>query len=89
MQIGHLTMHRLSYIAAWCGQVGDPEEKSANNVLLLLLFDVWVCSLSQVTALHICSIYSIQYVRVGEVFNVTCAWTVSLVLVQRIMPYLT
>ena len=63
-------MHRLPYIAAWRGQVRDPGEKSADDVLSLS--DVWVCSLSQVTAftcLHIFSIYSIQYVRVGEVFN--------------------
>ena len=83
MQIDRLTMHRLPCIAAWRGQVGDSGEKSANDVLSL--FDVWVCSLPQVTAftcLHICSIYSIEYVRVGEVFNVACAWTVSPVRVQ-------
>ena len=71
-------MHRLHYIVAWRRQVGDPGEKSASYVLSL--FDVWVCSLSQVTVftcLHICSIYSIQYVCVGEVFSVVCAWTVS------------
>jgi hypothetical protein len=69
--------------------VGNSGEKSADDVLSL--FDVWVCTLPQVTAftcLHICSIYSIQYVRVGEVFNVASAWTVSPVLVQRIMRYL-
>ena len=89
MQICRLPMHRLPYNAAWRGQVGDSGENSANDVLSL--FDVWVCSLPQVTAftcLHICSIYSIQYVHVGEVFNVACAWTVSPVLVQRIVPYL-
>jgi len=83
-------MHRLSYIASWRGQVGDPQEKPTNDVLSL--FGVRVCSLSQVTAftcLYICSIYGIQYIRVGEVFNVACALTVSPVLVQRIMPCLT
>jgi hypothetical protein len=77
------------FFAAWRGQVGDPGEKSASDVLSL--FDVWACFLSQVTAftcLHIFSIYNVEYVRVDEVFNVACVWTVNPVLVQRIMPYL-
>jgi hypothetical protein len=90
MQIGRLNMHRLPYGAAWRELFPrfPPGEKSASDVLSL--FDVWVHSLSQVTAftcLHICSIYSIKYVRVGGVFNVACAWTVSPVLVQRIVPH--
>jgi hypothetical protein len=68
---------------------GDPGEKSVSDVLSL--FDVWACFLSQVTAftcLHICSIHNIEYVRVGEMFNVACVCTVNAVLVQRIVPYL-